>query len=39
LEEGEPPDADDLFEMADLFPRTTGPPMTLWVNPSRECSA
>jgi len=27
------PDADDLFEMANLFPRTTGLPMTVWVSP------
>ena len=27
------PDADDLFEMASLFPRTTGLPMTVWVSP------
>jgi hypothetical protein len=26
-------DADDLFEMANLFPRTTGLPMTVWVSP------
>lgn len=25
--------ADELFEMANLFPRTTGLPMTLWVSP------
>ena len=24
---------DDLFEMANLFPQTTGLPMTVWVNP------
>jgi hypothetical protein len=24
---------DDLFEMANLFPRSTGLPMTLWVSP------
>jgi hypothetical protein len=24
---------DDLFEMANLFPRTTGLPMTVWVSP------
>jgi hypothetical protein len=24
---------DDLYEMADLFPRTTGLPMTVWVSP------
>ena len=27
------PDTDDLFEMANLFPRTTGLPMTVWVSP------
>ncbi len=27
------PDTDDLFEMANLFPRTTGLPMTVWVRP------
>jgi hypothetical protein len=26
-------DAEDLFEMANLFPRTTGLPMTVWVSP------
>jgi hypothetical protein len=26
-------DADALFEMANLFPRTTGLPMTVWVSP------
>jgi hypothetical protein len=26
-------DADELFEMANLFPRTTGLPMTVWVGP------
>ena len=25
--------ADDLYEMANLFPRTTGLPMTVWVSP------
>ena len=25
-------DADELFEMANLFPRTTGLPMTVWVS-------
>jgi hypothetical protein len=25
--------ADELFEMANLFPRTTGLPMTIWVSP------
>ena len=24
---------DELFEMANLFPRTTGLPMTVWVSP------
>jgi hypothetical protein len=24
---------EDLFEMANLFPRTTGLPMTVWVSP------
>jgi hypothetical protein len=26
-------DADELFEMANLCPRTTGLPMTVWVSP------
>ena len=26
-------DTDDLFEMANLFPGTTGLPMTVWVSP------
>src|SRR6202007_563415 len=26
-------DNDDLFEMANLYPRTTGLPMTVWVGP------
>jgi hypothetical protein len=26
-------EGDDLFEMANLFPRTTGLPMTVWVSP------
>jgi hypothetical protein len=26
-------ETDDLFEMANLFPRTTGLPMTIWVSP------
>jgi len=26
-------DADELFEMANLFPRTTGLPMTVWISP------
>jgi hypothetical protein len=31
-----PPDtleSDELFEMANLYPRTTGLPMTVWVSP------
>ena len=27
------PDTDELFEMANLFPGTTGLPMTVWVSP------
>jgi hypothetical protein len=27
------PDTHELFEMANLFPRTTGLPMTIWVSP------
>lgn len=27
------PETDELFEMANLFPRTTGLPMTVWVGP------
>src|SRR5215210_6604759 len=30
---GEQDDADDLFEMANLFPHRTGLPMTVWVSP------
>jgi hypothetical protein len=26
-------DADELYEMANLYPRTTGLPMTVWVSP------
>jgi hypothetical protein len=33
LQDTEPREADDLFEMANLFPRTTGLPMTVWVSP------
>jgi hypothetical protein len=29
----EPAEEDDLFDMADLFPRTTGLPKTVWVSP------
>src|SRR5712692_4747003 len=32
-EDAEPLETDDLFEMANLFPRTTGLPMTVWVSP------
>lgn len=31
--ESDPDAEDDLFEMANLFPRTTGLPMTVWVSP------
>ena len=31
LDESQP--GEDLFEMANLFPRTTGLPMTVWVSP------
>ena len=27
------PETDELFEMANLFPSTTGLPMTVWVSP------
>jgi hypothetical protein len=27
------PETDDLFEIASLFPRTTGLPMTIWFSP------
>ena len=27
------PQEDDLFEMANLYPRTTGLPVTVWVSP------
>jgi hypothetical protein len=29
--DAQPPETDDLFETANLFPRTTGLPMTVWV--------
>jgi hypothetical protein len=32
-EGAEPLATDDLFEMANVFPRTTGLPMTVWVSP------
>ena len=28
-----PPEVEDLFQMANLFPATTGLPMTVWVSP------
>src|SRR5438477_3426365 len=27
------PESDELFEISNLFPRTTGLPMTVWVSP------
>jgi hypothetical protein len=32
-EDAEAQETDDLFEKANLFPRTTGLPMTVWVSP------
>ena len=32
-EEAAEPAMDELFEMANLYPRTTGLPMTVWVGP------
>jgi hypothetical protein len=32
-EAGRESDSDDLFEIANLFPATTGLPMTVWVSP------
>jgi hypothetical protein len=32
-QDAQPPDVDDLYEMANLFPRNTGLPMTVWVSP------
>ncbi len=32
-DEAEEPDGDELFEMANLYPDTTGLPMTVWVSP------
>src|SRR5260370_522872 len=29
----QPAETDELFEIANLFPRTTGLPMTVWVSP------
>ena len=31
--DGISPATDDLYEMANLYPRTTGLPMTVWVSP------
>ena len=33
MQQASEPDADELFEMANLFPRTTGLAMTVWVSP------
>ena len=33
MQQASEPDTDELFEMANLFPRTTGLPMTVWVGP------
>jgi hypothetical protein len=33
LEKADAAEADELFEMANLFPGTTGLPMTVWVSP------
>jgi hypothetical protein len=32
-EEADAIESDELFEMANLYPRTTGLPMTVWVSP------
>ena len=32
-EAADSPDSDELFEMGNLFPGTTGLPMTVWVSP------
>jgi hypothetical protein len=32
-DDSQPAETDDLFEMANLFPRTTELPMTVWVSP------
>jgi hypothetical protein len=32
-EGADPLEAEELFEMANLYPRTTGLPMTVWVSP------
>jgi len=31
-------ESDELFEMANLYPRTTGLPMTVWVSPRGNAS-
>jgi hypothetical protein len=33
MKSGNTVEADELFEMANLYPRTTGLPMTVWVGP------
>ena len=33
MQQASEPDTDELFEIANLFPRTTGLPMTVWVSP------
>jgi len=33
MQQASEPDTNELFEMANLFPRTTGLPMTLWLSP------
>ena len=33
MQQAREPESDELFEMANLFPRTTGLPMTVWVSP------
>jgi hypothetical protein len=33
MQRGSKSETDELFEMANLFPRTTGLPMTVWVSP------
>lgn len=32
-DDGRRQEEDDLYEMANLFPRTTGLPLTIWVSP------
>jgi hypothetical protein len=33
MQRGSKSETDELFEIANLFPRTTGLPMTVWVSP------